>query len=113
MLKTVLAGVLILGAQVVTAEWLLRRASTVSTIASASTPQSSIASPSATNVCATPVIPITAKAALAGLNPRWNLGNTLDAIPTEGSWNNPPVQPITFAEIHAKGFKSIRLPSKV
>jgi endoglucanase len=113
MLKTVLAGVLILGAQVVTADWLVRRAPTVSTIASTLTAQSSTASVAATNICTTPFVPITAKEAFSGLNPGWNLGNTLDAIPTEGSWNNPPVQPITFAEIHAKGFKSIRLPSKI
>ncbi|KAF4624659.1 hypothetical protein G7Y89_g13512 [Cudoniella acicularis] len=54
--------------------------------------------------------PITASAAFAALNPGWNLGNTLDATPTEGSWNNPPVQPETFAQIRAKGFNSVRIP---
>jgi endoglucanase len=43
-------------------------------------------------------------------SPGWNLGNTLDAIPTEGSWNNAPVQPETFAQIKKAGFKGMRLP---
>jgi endoglucanase len=47
---------------------------------------------------------------VASLNPGWNLGNTLDAIETEGSWNNPPVVSSTFDAIRASGFNSIRLP---
>lgn len=39
----------------------------------------------------------------------WNLGNTLDAIPTEGSWS-PPVAAKSFDQIKAAGFKSVRLP---
>jgi endoglucanase len=44
------------------------------------------------------------------MNPGWNLGNTLDAIETEGSWNNPPVDPSTFDDVKAAGFKGVRLP---
>ncbi|KAG8940363.1 hypothetical protein FRC03_005569 [Tulasnella sp. 419] len=44
------------------------------------------------------------------ISPGWNLGNTLDAVPTEGSWNNPPVQAQTFDDIKATGFKSVRIP---
>lgn len=44
------------------------------------------------------------------MNPGWNLGNTLDAIETEGSWNNPPVQATTFDDVKAAGFKGVRLP---
>ncbi|KAJ0331929.1 hypothetical protein COL922a_011724 [Colletotrichum nupharicola] len=44
------------------------------------------------------------------MNPGWNLGNTLDAIPNEGSWNNPPVKEETFDDIKAAGFKSVRIP---
>ncbi|KAI2625176.1 glycoside hydrolase family 5 protein [Xylaria nigripes] len=47
---------------------------------------------------------------IAAINPGWNLGNTLDATPDEGSWNNPPVQAETFADIKAAGFKSVRIP---
>jgi len=47
---------------------------------------------------------------VAVINPGWNLGNTLDAIPDEGSWNNPPVKAETFADIKAAGFKSVRIP---
>ncbi|MFC5471206.1 cellulase family glycosylhydrolase [Cohnella suwonensis] len=39
----------------------------------------------------------------------WNLGNTLDAIPTEGSWNKP-VTARTFDHIKAGGFQSVRIP---
>jgi endoglucanase len=41
----------------------------------------------------------------------WNVGNTLDAIPDEGSWNNPPVTPAIFDDIKNAGFKSVRIPS--
>ncbi|OAL05978.1 glycoside hydrolase [Phaeosphaeriaceae sp. SRC1lsM3a] len=44
------------------------------------------------------------------LNPGWNLGNTLDAVETEGSWNNPPVVAGTFDDVKKSGYKSIRLP---
>ena len=60
--------------------------------------------------CTTPFNSITASAAFAALNPGWNLGNTLDAVPNEGSWNNAPAQQKTLAQIAAKGFKSIRIP---
>ncbi|KKB75567.1 MULTISPECIES: cellulase family glycosylhydrolase [Bacillus] len=47
---------------------------------------------------------------LEKMSPGWNLGNTLDAVPTEGSWNNPPVQEHTFDDIREAGFKSVRIP---
>ena len=60
--------------------------------------------------CSTNFTAISATAWATASNPGWNLGNTLDAIPTEGSWNNPPVQFETFDDIKASGFKSVRLP---
>ncbi|KAL4904381.1 hypothetical protein BDW74DRAFT_178963 [Aspergillus multicolor] len=53
---------------------------------------------------------ITAEDFVANLHPGWNLGNTLDAIPDEGSWNNAPVQAATLDLIKDSGFKSVRLP---
>lgn len=53
---------------------------------------------------------ISASKFFAELNPGWNLGNTLDAIETEGSWNNPPVVESTFEDVKNAGFKSVRLP---
>ncbi|KAI4720858.1 endoglucanase B [Aureobasidium sp. EXF-10727] len=47
------------------------------------------------------------------MNPGWNLGNTLDATPDEGSWNNPPVVSSTFDDVKKAGFKGIRLPAIV
>lgn len=52
---------------------------------------------------------VTAAAAVKDLNPGWNLGNTLDAIPDETSWGNS-AQEATFDDIKASGFKSIRIP---
>ncbi|KAL9058181.1 MAG: hypothetical protein Q9162_001905 [Coniocarpon cinnabarinum] len=46
---------------------------------------------------------------VSGSNPGWNLGNTLDAIPTEGSWGNT-ADFSTFDDIKNSGFKSLRLP---
>ncbi|KAI9370513.1 glycoside hydrolase superfamily [Aspergillus egyptiacus] len=54
--------------------------------------------------------PITAEDFVASLHPGWNLGNTLDAIPDEGSWNNAPIQEGTLDIIKQSGFKSVRLP---
>ena len=42
-------------------------------------------------------------------NPGWNLGNTLDALPTEGSWGNV-ANFSTFADLQHGGFKGLRLP---
>ncbi|CAI9632259.1 glycoside hydrolase family 5 protein [Alternaria burnsii] len=53
---------------------------------------------------------ISAGAFFEKLNPGWNVGNTLDAVETEGSWNNPPVVGSTFDDAKRAGFKSIRLP---
>ncbi|KAI8944561.1 glycoside hydrolase family 5 protein [Xylaria longipes] len=54
--------------------------------------------------------PISASNYVAAINPGWNLGNTLDATPDEGSWNNPPVEAETFKDIKAAGFNSVRIP---
>lgn len=61
-------------------------------------------------VCTEKFTPITAGDYVAAMEPGWNLGNTLDAIPTEGSWNNAPVVSSTFDDIKAAGFKSVRIP---
>ena len=47
--------------------------------------------------------------AVKDMFPGWNLGNTLDATPTEGQWNNPPAEEYIFDDIKKAGFKSIRL----
>ncbi|MEZ0536511.1 cellulase family glycosylhydrolase [Caldicellulosiruptoraceae bacterium PP1] len=44
------------------------------------------------------------------MEPGWNLGNTLDAIPTETSWGNPETQAYMFDDIKKAGFKSVRIP---
>ncbi|KAF2674887.1 glycoside hydrolase [Microthyrium microscopicum] len=54
--------------------------------------------------------PITANDWIKKIDPGWNLGNTLDAVPNEGSWNNPAVTPDTFDDVKKAGFKSVRLP---
>ncbi|KAF3906082.1 hypothetical protein ABW21_db0208188 [Orbilia brochopaga] len=54
--------------------------------------------------------PVSAQAAFDALHPGWNIGNTLDAIPDEGSWNNPPITGTVIDAIKASGYKSIRIP---
>ncbi|HLP08407.1 MAG TPA: cellulase family glycosylhydrolase [Opitutaceae bacterium] len=44
------------------------------------------------------------------MQPGWNLGNTLDATPTETSWGNPLTTQALIQRIKAEGFKSIRIP---
>jgi aryl-phospho-beta-D-glucosidase BglC (GH1 family) len=52
----------------------------------------------------------TAMDAVAAMQPSWNLGNTLDAIPTETSWGNPLVTKKLFDTVKAEGFHSVRIP---
>src|SRR5690242_6738815 len=46
--------------------------------------------------------------AVAAMQPSWNLGNTLDAIPDETSWGNPLITKATFDGLRAQGFRSVR-----
>lgn len=48
--------------------------------------------------------------AVAAMQPSWNLGNTLDAIPDETSWGNPLATKALFDTIRAQGFRSVRIP---
>lgn len=63
-------------------------------------------------VCNATFNTITANEWVSGSDPGWNLGNTLDATPSEGDWNNPVVSFSTFDDVKKAGFKSIRLPGK-
>lgn len=53
---------------------------------------------------------ITAVQAAKAMSPGWNLGNTLDAHPEEGSWGNPPAEEYIFDDIRDAGFRSVRIP---
>jgi endoglucanase len=55
-------------------------------------------------------VPGNAMDAVAAMQPSWNLGNTLDAIPDETSWGNPPVTKALFDTLRAQGFHSVRIP---
>jgi endoglucanase len=55
-------------------------------------------------------VPDNAKDAVAQMQPSWNLGNTLDAIPNEDSWGNGQTTKATFDTIAAEGFRSVRIP---
>jgi endoglucanase len=48
--------------------------------------------------------------AVLDMSPGWNLGNALDSIPNEDSWNNKPTRQSTIQAIKKAGFRSIRLP---
>ncbi|GLW30782.1 cellulase family glycosylhydrolase [Actinoplanes regularis] len=55
--------------------------------------------------------PKSAEAAVAAMQPGWNLGNTFDATGAdETSWGNPRVTPELLAGLRAQGFRSIRIP---
>ncbi|GHE13768.1 cellulase family glycosylhydrolase [Streptomyces alanosinicus] len=55
-------------------------------------------------------VPARAMDAVAAMQPSWNLGNTLDAIPDETSWGNPKASRELFATLRAQGFRSVRIP---
>lgn len=57
-----------------------------------------------------PRVPANATSAVAAMQPSWNLGNTLDAIPDEDSWGNGQTRKATFEKIAAEGFRSVRIP---
>ena len=60
-----------------------------------------------------PVRPLLAASPMdtvAAMQPSWNLGNTLDAIPGETSWGNPETTKAVFDTIKAQGFRSVRIP---
>ncbi|WP_203913757.1 cellulase family glycosylhydrolase [Rhizocola hellebori] len=47
---------------------------------------------------------------VVAMQPGTNIGNTLDAIPDETSWGNPPINQALLDHLRAQGFKSVRLP---
>lgn len=53
---------------------------------------------------------LTAQAAAAGMSRGINIGNSLDAHPTETAWGNPPVQEYYFSELKRAGFDAVRIP---
>ncbi|MFF1303636.1 cellulase family glycosylhydrolase [Streptomyces sp. NPDC058307] len=55
-------------------------------------------------------VPARAKDAVAAMQPSWNLGNTLDAIPDETSWGNPKATGELFDTVRRDGFRSVRIP---
>lgn len=44
------------------------------------------------------------------MSPGLNLGNTLDAIPSETAWGNPPANQTVMNAFKAAGFKTVRIP---
>ncbi|GAA0390082.1 hypothetical protein Acor_46690 [Acrocarpospora corrugata] len=55
--------------------------------------------------------PGNARAAVAAMQPGWNLGNSLDATGSgETSWGNPQITAALLDNIRAQGFDSIRIP---
>jgi aryl-phospho-beta-D-glucosidase BglC (GH1 family) len=58
----------------------------------------------------TPPQPGNAMATVAAMQPGWNLGNTLDAIPDETAWGNPLTTRTLLRHVRSQGYNSIRLP---
>lgn len=44
------------------------------------------------------------------MSPGLNLGNTLEALPTETAWGNPPANQAVMDAFKAAGFKTVRIP---
>ncbi|HKE94347.1 MAG TPA: cellulase family glycosylhydrolase [Povalibacter sp.] len=44
------------------------------------------------------------------MSPGWNLGNTLEAMPSETAWGNPPASQALLNAVRAAGFRSVRIP---
>lgn len=68
------------------------------------------ASSSGAATCTGTFSSISASNFISSLHPGWNLGNTLDAVPDEGSWNNAAVVASTFDTVKTAGFRSVRIP---
>ncbi|MEU1753030.1 cellulase family glycosylhydrolase [Micromonospora matsumotoense] len=49
-------------------------------------------------------------ATVAAMQPGWNLGNTLDAIPNETAWGNPLTTQALLRQVRSQGYNSIRIP---
>jgi endoglucanase len=47
---------------------------------------------------------------VAAMQPGFNLGNSLDAIPDETSWGNYPINEALVQDVKDEGFNSLRLP---
>ncbi|GLI79799.1 hypothetical protein PoHVEF18_008140 [Penicillium ochrochloron] len=86
--------------------------STSTTLKTTTTAQTATKTSTSTGVatCTGTFSAISASDFVAKLHPGWNLGNTLDATPNEGSWNNAPVVASTFTAVQKAGFKSVRIP---
>ncbi|AUG81801.1 cellulase [Kitasatospora sp. MMS16-BH015] len=69
-----------------------------------------VAAPSGPTPARAVAVPQSPMAAVAAMQPSWNLGNTLDAIPDETSWGNPLTTKATFDGLRAQGFRSVRIP---
>jgi aryl-phospho-beta-D-glucosidase BglC (GH1 family) len=57
-----------------------------------------------------PPEPGNAMATVAAMQPGWNLGNTLDAIPDETAWGNPLTTRAMLHYVRSQGYNSVRLP---
>ncbi|GAA1626557.1 cellulase family glycosylhydrolase [Catellatospora bangladeshensis] len=77
---------------------------------SPSTRPSPSASASASPSPSTPPQPGDPMATVAAMQPGWNLGNTLDAIPDETAWGNPLTTQALLRHVRQQGYRSIRIP---
>ncbi|AZQ39810.1 cellulase [Streptomyces cyaneochromogenes] len=65
---------------------------------------------SAPQALSTGKVPARAMDAVDAMQPSWNLGNTLDAIPEETSWGNPKATRELLRTVREQGFRSVRIP---
>jgi endoglucanase len=66
--------------------------------------------PSVANPAPGPIREISSIELARQMSPGINLGNTMEALPTETSWGNPPTTQKVMDAYKAAGFKSVRIP---
>jgi aryl-phospho-beta-D-glucosidase BglC (GH1 family) len=87
-----------------------RRLGSLASIPLAAATVAALATAPAYGIPAAQSVPADPMKAVAAMQPSWNLGNTLDAIPDETSWGNPLTTKALFDTIRAQGFRSVRIP---
>ena len=84
------------------------RSTTGTTTATTTTATATAATPAST--AANVANAATAMDEVAAMQPSTNIGNSLDAIPAETSWGNPPITKALFDTLRAQGYHSVRIP---
>ncbi|HTJ67055.1 MAG TPA: cellulase family glycosylhydrolase [Actinospica sp.] len=73
-------------------------------------PATTAAKPASPSSASASAAPANALQFGAAIQPGWNLGNSLDAVPNETAWGNPATTKALIDKVKSLGFRSIRIP---